>query len=496
MQQESSRALGLYDDPGELLNPLDQGAFFSAVAAGNVDGVVALLKHRKLDINEYNGQGVTAIFVAVYNFESSRSVSMAKLLIDHGAKVTMQAVDSPAASKLCYLKHDSPPSARSGSPGSSGIPTSPGSPRSPRSPRGMAAGRKDETRKVSVANKTPLLFTVRAVDSPAASKLCYLKHDSPPSARSGSPASSGSPGSPRSPRSPRGLAGRKDESRKVAVANKTPLLVALELKSSLYLKGWDYRHWDAMLDLLADATVAELAGRPFHGPGPVQLPAVVDGWAAVFGSGGHELVEVWAEGKHIDVLKMLLVVQSKSGLAGDHRCLVQRGQVSRGVSSVWHLFHPPLLPTHTQRFKFELEKAAAVSPGRLEITDASFNVVKAVMEFLYTGHVSREFMGHRGVDLLLAAHKYEVFGLQKLCEEQLEPTPESWIKMLTAALECGADALVLKVARSIHAVMNTRHATRLFVKQPFSASFHPEGGPAQLPLIDDAGVEEVEVKTL
>ncbi|CAI6001744.1 unnamed protein product [Closterium sp. NIES-64] len=380
LQQEASRALGLYDDPGELLNPLDQGAFFSAVAAGNVDGVAALLKHRKVDINEYNGQGVTAIFVAVYNFESSRCVSMAKLLLDHGAKVTVRAVDSPAASKLCYLKHESPTG-------------SPGSPRSPRSPRGMAAGRKDETRKVSVANKTPLL-------------------------------------------------------------------VALELKSSLYLKGWDYRHWDAMLDLLADATVAELAGHPFHGPGPAQLPAVADGWAAVFGSGGHELVEVWAEGKHIDVLKMLLVVQSK-------------------------------------RFKFELEKAAAVSPGRLEITDASFNVVKAVMEFLYTGHVSREFMGHRGVDLLLAAHKYEVFALQKLCEEQLEPTPESWIKMLTAALECGADALVLKVARSIHGVMNTRHATRLFVKQPFSASIHPEGGPAQLPLIDDAGVEEeVEVKTL
>ncbi|CAI5531842.1 unnamed protein product [Closterium sp. Naga37s-1] len=392
MQQEASRALGLYDDPGELLNPLDQGAFFSAVAAGNVDGVAALLKHRKLDINEYNGQGVTAIFVAVYNFESSRSVSMAKLLIDHGAKVTVRAVDSPAASKLCYLKHESPPSVRSGSPANSGSPASPGSPRSPRSPRGMA--------------------------------------------------------------------GRKDETRKVSVANKTPLLVALELKSSLYLKGWDYRHWDAMLDLLADTTVAELAGRPFHGPGPAQLPAVADGWAAVFGSGGHELVEVWAEGKHIDVLKMLLVVPSK-------------------------------------RFKFELEKAATVSPGRLEITDASFNVVKAVMEFLYTGHVSREFMGHRGVDLLLAAHKYEVFALQKLCEEQLEPTPETWIKMLTAALECDADALVLKVARSIHSVMNTRHATRLFVKQPFSASIHPEGGPAQLPLIDDTGVEEeVEVKTL
>ncbi|CAI5471490.1 unnamed protein product [Closterium sp. Yama58-4] len=389
VQQESSRALGLYDDPGELLNPLDQGAFFSAVAAGNVDGVAALLKHRKVDINEYNGQGITAIFVAVYNFESSRSVTMAKLLIDHGAKVT-----------------------------------------------------------------------VRAVDSPAASKLFYLKHESPPSARSGSPASSGSPGSPRSPRSPRGLAGRKDETRKVAVANKTPLLVALELKSSLYLKGWDYRHWDAMLDLLADATVAELAGCPFHGPGPAQLPAVADSWAAVFGSGGHELVEVWAEGKHIDVLKMLLVVQSK-------------------------------------RFKFELEKAAAVSPGRLEITDASFNVVKAVMEFLYTGHVSNEFMGHRGVDLLLAAHKYEVFALQKLCEEQLEPTPDSWIKMLTAALECNADALVLKVARSIHAVMNSRHATRLFVKQPFSVSIHPEGGPAQLPFIDDSGVEEeVEATTL
>ncbi|GJP35794.1 hypothetical protein CLOM_g20320 [Closterium sp. NIES-68] len=374
-QQEASRAVGLYDDPGELLNPLDQGAFFSAVAEGNVEGVVALLKHRKVDINEYNGQGVTALFEAVYNFEASRSVSMAKLLIDHGARATIKALDSPAASKLSYLKHDSP---------------------------------------------------------------------------------SGSPGSPRSPRS---LA-RRDETRKVPVANKTPLLVALELKSSLYLKGWDYRHWDNMLDLLADATVAELAGRPFHGPGPAQLPAIADGWAAVFSSGEHELVEVWAEGRHLDVLRMLLVVNSK-------------------------------------RFKFELDKAAAVTPGRLEISDASFNVVKAVMEFLYSGHVSSEFMAHRGVDLLLAAHKYEVFALQKLCEEQLEPAPESWIKMLAAALQCGSDALVLKVAASIHGVMHSRHATRLFVKQPFSVSIHPEGGPAQLPLIDDADVEErVEVKTL
>ncbi|CAI5957252.1 unnamed protein product [Closterium sp. NIES-65] len=415
LQQEASRALGLYDDPGELLNPLDQGAFFSAVAAGNVDGVAALLKHRKVDINEYNGQGVTAIFVAVYNFESSRCVSMAKLLLDHGAKVTVRAVDSPAASKLCYLKHESPTG-------------SPGSPRSPRSPRGMAAGRKDETRKVSVANKTPLLPVIEGLG------LSPLRRDAAP-----------------------------------AWVNQYHVLlslfttlhhlsllsillhpqVALELKSSLYLKGWDYRHWDAMLDLLADATVAELAGHPFHGPGPAQLPAVADGWAAVFGSGGHELVEVWAEGKHIDVLKMLLVVQSKVWAEGKHL----------GVLKM-------LVVVHSE---FELEKAAAVSPGRLEITDASFNVVKAVMEFLYTGHVSREFMGHRGVDLLLAAHKYEVFALQKLCEEQLEPTP----------------------------VMNTRHATRLFVKQPFSASIHPEGGPAQLPLIDDAGVEEeVEVKTL
>ena len=133
------------------------------------------------------------------------------------------------------------------------------------------------------------------------------------------------------------------------------------------LSGWEYRHWDSLLHLLAVTTRAELAQRSASHPSPSLpsaaesappaysliaaatsspgslartssvstpnaasssvsaasgassasaasasvLPSVEDGWAAVFASGKHELVEVWAEGQHVEALKLLLVTASK-----------------------------------------------------------------------------------------------------------------------------------------------------------------------------------------
>ena len=151
-----------------------------------------------------------------------------------------------------------------------------------------------------------------------------------------------------------------------------PVFLPPSLQTSLpaSLLGWEYRHWDSLLHLLAVTTRAELAQRSAGHPSPslasaaqsappaysliaaatsstgslvrtssvstpntasssssaasatsgasaaasasaAVLPSVEDGWAAVFASGRHELVEVWAEGQHVEALKLLLVTASK-----------------------------------------------------------------------------------------------------------------------------------------------------------------------------------------
>jgi hypothetical protein len=55
-----------------------------------------------------------------------------------------------------------------------------------------------------------------------------------------------------------------------------------------------------------------------------------------------------------------------------------------------------------------LESAAASYSTRLDLNEASFNVVKAMLAFLYTGEVDHQFMEQRGLDLLLAAHKVRI----------------------------------------------------------------------------------------
>jgi hypothetical protein len=58
-----------------------------------------------------------------------------------------------------------------------------------------------------------------------------------------------------------------------------------------------------------------------------------------------------------------------------------------------------------------LESAAASYSTRLDLNEASFNVVKAMLAFLYTGEVDHQFMEQRGLDLLLAAHKVRIYHL-------------------------------------------------------------------------------------
>ncbi|CAM6048887.1 unnamed protein product [Sphagnum compactum] len=328
-------SIGLYDDAGHNLK-LNQATFFHCVENSNVNTLQVILKHRKIDVNAYNDEGVTALHLAVYKYENSRSLEITRILLDYGADVCIKAAVPPSAQKISIIRKDK------------------------KSPHGE------------------ILL----------------------------------------------------ETKRISLGQKTPLLIALELKSSLYLRGWEYRHWDDMLKLLAGATIGHY-GEVKESISASPLAIVQHNWAKVFESGKHELVEVWAEGKSIEVLKLLL----------------------SGASKVLSL---------------NLEAAALSYSSRLDLNEASFNVVNAMVAFLYTGEVDHHFMEQRGLDLLLAAHRYGITSLVSLCEHSIHATQDNWIKLLSVALECNSDSLALKCAKSIKAVMDKRHESSHVLKKSFS----------------------------
>ncbi|KAL3699566.1 hypothetical protein R1sor_017588 [Riccia sorocarpa] len=210
------------------------------------------------------------------------------------------------------------------------------------------------------------------------------------------------------------LDGTPAETKRVVFDHKTPLLIALELKSALYLKGWEYRHWDALLLVLSEASVNQLVEKGVQVP-TVPLTTVSEvvqkNWDAVFNSGKHETVELTAEGKDIVALKLLVT----------------------GASKV---------------LKLNLEHSS-----RMEIKDASYNIAKALVHFLYVGKADPQFMLQRGIDLYITAHKYGVDSLKRVCEANVVPNQDNWIKLMTAAVESDSQVLTLKTAESIREIL-------------------------------------------
>lgn len=331
------------DESKDLRN---QSSFFRAIEDGNLQLLNILLKHG-VDINAYNDQGMTAVHLAVYNYETRRKLDILEELLKSGANACLKAATPPQASKLSIIRHD-------------------------------------------------------------------LKDNS-----------------------------NIMETRKIGLDQKTPLLLALELKSALFLRGWEYRHWDLVLKLLAVATLKHLSEKGVHEHSPLQdiSRVVKSGWNDVFESGNHALVEVCAEGKELPALKLLLIGASK-------------------------------------KLKLNLESAALVNSKSLHLKEISFTIAKAMVKFIYTGSVDHEFMEHRGSDLLQAAHKYGVDLLKALCEAQIRPAQDDWIKLLTVANECDSDLLTLKCAKSIDDVMLKRQESTHILKKSFSEL--GQGGPNQL----------------
>ncbi|EFJ28241.1 hypothetical protein SELMODRAFT_441307 [Selaginella moellendorffii] len=330
----SVEVVGLSDDAGHDLR-LDQATFFRCVEDGNVTALEGLLKNRKLDVNAYNDDGMTALHLAVYKYEQSRNLEMVDLLIKHGASVCAKAAGTPATHRISIIRHD-------------------------------------------------------------------VKHT--------------------------GVL----ETRKVDFHQKPPLLVVLELKSSLYLKGWEYRHWDSMLKLLAEATIRHYVANNVKEPTVHEnaIPEIIQkNWKSVFHSGKHETIELWAEGRHIEALKLLL----------------------SGASKI---------------LKLNIES----NSSRIDMKDASFNIVKAMVEFLYTGHLDASLIEQRGIDLFVAAHKYGVDVLKLRSEAAIVATPDNWIKLLSVATECNSDVLAWKCATSIKNLMDTRQDRGHTLRHSFSES--------------------------
>lgn len=81
--------------------------------------------------------------------------------------------------------------------------------------------------------------------------------------------------------------------------------------SVVYVVGWEYRHWDGMLQILADATIEHYGKSSELKAERNPFAEIQKNWAAVFASEKHETVEVWAEDKSITVLALLLIGSSK-----------------------------------------------------------------------------------------------------------------------------------------------------------------------------------------
>lgn len=79
----------------------------------------------------------------------------------------------------------------------------------------------------------------------------------------------------------------------------------------VYVVGWEYRHWDGMLHILAEASIDHYGKSSELKAERSPYAQVQKNWAAIFASGKHETVEVWAEDKSITVLTLLLSGSSK-----------------------------------------------------------------------------------------------------------------------------------------------------------------------------------------
>jgi len=59
------------------------------------------------EINDSSGmQGVTALHLAVYKYENSRSLEITKILLENGANVSIKAAVPPSAHKISVVRKD------------------------------------------------------------------------------------------------------------------------------------------------------------------------------------------------------------------------------------------------------------------------------------------------------------------------------------------------------------------------------------------------------
>ena len=88
--------------------------------------------HAYLNLVLQNFQGMTAVHLAVYKFETRRNLDILETLLEHGANPCLKAASPPKANKLSIVRHDS---------------------------KGHSDG-SAETKKISLDQKTPLLLAL------------------------------------------------------------------------------------------------------------------------------------------------------------------------------------------------------------------------------------------------------------------------------------------------------------------------------------------------
>lgn len=107
--------------------------------------------------------------------------------------------------------------------------------------------------------------------------------------------------------------------------------------------------------------------------------------------------------------------------------------------------HRVVMATKSSVFKsmFEADECKGIHTGAIPIPEMSHDELRCLLEFLYSGSISEEKIEQHGHVLFIAADKYNIPFLSKICEAHISNSinPSNVLDVLELATMCSATSL-------------------------------------------------------
>eukprot|EP00898_Chlorokybus_atmophyticus_P000721 jgi/Chlat1/164/Chrsp1S03245 len=227
-------------------------------------------------------------------------------------------------------------------------------------------------------------------------------------------------------------------------AHTTALALALELQASLQDAAWEFAHFDAVLRLLCAAAVQRVDAkeRPPQRLKEVSVAShVVSGWKAVFDERSDPAQVCIRIPFADDIIVLRSLVEYCSPVLASLLSNVDQNirEPITGVSAAAAESVASWFFGMTVRPPVVLELDPAVTGVRPQ-------VVRCMLQWMYTGQVDDHDMHDLGPELMLASHKFKVVDLMEVCAARIMIRVGNVAMVLNAATSCGVPYLVRESA--------------------------------------------------